>query len=59
MIKIIIIKIMHFVLYTNMIMHSRPCQRKILSLVLAIIHEPKLIILDDITSGVDNKTLKK
>ncbi|VVC26483.1 AAA+ ATPase domain,P-loop containing nucleoside triphosphate hydrolase,ABC transporter-like [Cinara cedri] len=34
------------------------CQKKALSLLLAIIHEPELIILDDITSGVDTTTMK-
>lgn len=37
----------------------RYSEKKILSLVLAIIHEPELIILDDITSGMDTTTLKK
>jgi ABC-type Na+ transport system ATPase subunit NatA len=59
MTKIIIIKIMCFMLHTKIIIPSRPWQRKVLSLVLAIIHEPKLIIFDDITSGMDNETLKK
>uniref|UniRef100_A0A2S2PWT7 ABC transporter G family member 23 n=1 Tax=Sipha flava TaxID=143950 RepID=A0A2S2PWT7_9HEMI len=43
----------------NLVSQLRPWQRKVLSLVLAIIHEPKLIIFDDITSGMDNETLKK
>lgn len=51
------IKIMCFVLH--IIMHLRLCQRKVLSLVLAVIHEPELIFLDDITGGMDIESLNK
>ncbi|XP_050061844.1 uncharacterized protein LOC114119632 isoform X3 [Aphis gossypii] len=36
----------------------RLSQKKVLSLVLAIIHDPEVIILDDITTGMDTVTLK-
>lgn len=38
---------------------TRLSQKKVLSLVLAIIHDPEVIILDDITTGMDTVTLKK
>ncbi|XP_060836279.1 putative ABC transporter ATP-binding protein PBPRA2240 [Rhopalosiphum padi] len=37
----------------------RLSQKKVLSLVLAIVHDPEVIILDDITTGMDTVTLKK
>ncbi|XP_022162735.1 ABC transporter G family member 20-like isoform X2 [Myzus persicae] len=37
----------------------RLSQKKVLSLVLAILHDPEVIILDDITTGMDSVTLKK
>jgi len=40
-------------------MFSRLSQKKVLSLVLAILHDPEVVILDDITTGMDSITLKK
>ncbi|CAI6368999.1 unnamed protein product [Macrosiphum euphorbiae] len=45
---------------TNFLVNQlRLSQKKVLSLVLAILHDPEVVILDDITTGMDSVTLKK